>query len=170
MPNTTDADDTAFLAFWLPSKARKAFKHFEKLDRGLHMTIIAMREITPEDHQAILDATEAVCNLTAPIYCETSEIGIMANGKNTVVVNVTAMDGAKLYSELLNAIERRLGREVKRKRDFLPHISLCLESEACSIDVKDFRDFSWTADEVAVQFGTKKDKHTFPLKGKHDLH
>ena len=165
MKNDNVGDDSVFIAFWLPRRARKTFGHLDGLEYGLHMTVLSLRGVSNGDRQPILDAVEAVCNLTTPIECETSGIGIMDNERNTIVVNVTAMDGAKLYAELLDAIERRLCRKVDRDFDFFPHVTLRLDGNGSKVDIEDLRKFEWTADELSVQFEEGGEKNIMPLKG-----
>jgi len=164
-----NGDGTAFVAAWLPHAARKAFDHIEGLDENLHMTILYVpTDIDKaEDRQKILDALTSVCDKTAPIKCQLTAISIMGNEEKSLVANVNVIDGAELYTNIVNAIEEKLGREVERAYGFLPHVSVKVNGDGETADIKDLRKFRWTIDEITVQFGDGKrfKTYTFKLKG-----
>jgi len=160
-------DGRVFIAIWLPREARKALDHIEDLADDLHMTVVYITEgidSVPARRQ-VLDAVEEVCKRTRPIDCKLTEMGVMGNEEKTLVANVTVMDGSKFYTDLIDTIERKIGRKVERDYDFLPHVSVREKSGDGEADIKDLRKFGWTANQITVQFGDDTIKHRFSLTG-----
>ncbi len=160
-------DGTAFLAFFLPNEAREAYDHIEDLNTDLHMTILYIPDgiDTPDDRKAVLESVREVCKRTKPIECQCTEIGIMGDEENTLVTNVNCLGGDEFYVDLLETIEKKLGREIDRKYGFLPHVSLRYENETPTAERKQLRKFKWTADALSVQFGRKDRKRKYDLSG-----
>jgi len=159
-------DGTVFIAIWLPIEARKMFDHIDDLLDDLHMTVVFITGGIDSilKRRQVLDAVEEVCGRTPPIDCKLTELGIMGNEEKTLVANVTVMDGSKFYSDLIDTIQKKIGKDVERTYDFLPHVSLKEGGEPANI--KDLRKFGWTAREVTVQFEMDGFKHRFRFKGK----
>jgi len=164
-----NGDGTAFVAAWLPTAARKAFDHIKGLDENLHMTILYVPKgiDKTEDRQKIVDVLTSVCDKTSPIKCQLTAISIMGNEEKSLVANVNCVDGAELYTNIVDAIEKKLGCEIERTYGFLPHISIKVNGDGNTADIKDLRKFRWTIDEITVQFGDSKrfKTYTFKLKG-----
>jgi 2'-5' RNA ligase len=122
---------------------------------------------TEEDQEAILVAVKAIARAWGPISCELTEIGLMSNGSNAEVSNVTCHGGAAFYTDLVNAIEGEFGK-FERKYDFLPHVTLRMKNGSRkTVGVDDFVPFSWKANAVTVQFGGEGGpKHEIKLTGK----
>ena len=157
-----------FIAAWLPKEARNALKHVKDLDDDLHMTILYVpdgfeSEIT---QRQVYDAVEEACNRTKPIKCQLTAISIMDNEEKTLVSNVNTVDGSQFYSDLVETIESKIGRKIKREYGFLPHVTLRYKGKRDTANIKDNRKFKWTVDKISVQFGGEdSDKKFFNLKG-----
>lgn len=151
-----DGDGTLFIASILPKKIKESYKHIKNLDDDIHMTILYLEEgiNTSEDREKVLEVVKKVCKEFQPIKCQLTEIGIMDNEENTMVANVTVMNGAEFYSKLLNSIQNKLNIKLKRKYDFLPHVSLKFKNKSKkTVNIKDLRNFKWTINNVDVSFG-----------------
>lgn len=155
----SDKKDNLFIASWLPLKIRGKLKHIDNLDKNLHMTILyAENFVNKKDHDKIIKSVKDICKNTKPIECQLSEVGIMGNGENTHVMNVTVHGGAEFYSNLVNAIEQATGNEMNLKFDFLPHVTINFSSDEKTINIDDLRKIKWTIDYITVQFGGHKSK------------
>lgn len=161
-------DGRVFISVSLPRSARSSFDHIDDLAEDLHMTIVYMTDgiDSPTERRQVLDAVEEVCKRTSPLDCKLTEMGIMGNDDKTLVANVTVMDGSKFYADLIETIEKKIGRDVKRDYDFLPHISLRKKSDGGLANIKDLRKFRWKTNRISVQFGDENSKkHMFDLDG-----
>jgi len=56
--------------------------------------------------------------------------------------------------------------EFERRYNFLPHVTLRYINQEDEAKIDELRRYSWTADEIIVQFKTGGKKHKFKLKGK----
>lgn len=162
-----DGDGSLFIATWLPERIQQMFHHISGLDDDLHMTVLYIEEgiDSAEDRQMVLDITKKICERFPPLSCKLTEIGIMGNNDNSLVANVTVMDGARFYSELLGEIEAGLEKDLKRKYDFLPHVTFKIKNRNQTANIKDLKKPSWLAREITVQFSPEDDKKFFKLKG-----
>jgi len=148
-----EGDGTLFIASILPKKVRGLYNHIKNLYDNIHMTILYLEEgiNTSNDREKVLEAVRKVCKDFKHIKCRLTEIGIMDNGENTMVANVTVMNGAEFYSKLLNSIQNKFNTEFKRKYDFLPHVSLKYENK--SKNTVNIKNFKWTINNIIVSFG-----------------
>lgn len=161
---TASPNKEMFIAFPLPKELSKKLKHIDDLDEDLHMTLFYVDDVDASERKDVLAAVESVCSKYEALKCKFVEIGMMGNGSNTLVANVEAKGLTKLYVDLLDEIEERLGRELDRKYDLIPHCTLRYDNEEDSVSIKELRKVSWTADELMVQFGRGNKRYLFPLK------
>jgi 2'-5' RNA ligase len=154
-----------FIAFLLPKQISGRLNHIDDLDDDLHLTLIYVQDVDPSERNTVLEAVESVCSKQEPLNCKFVEIGMMGNGSNTLVANVEAMGMSRFYVDLLDEIEERLGRELDRKYDLIPHCTLRYDNDEAEARMSDLRKVSWKANELMVQFGRGNKRHLFPLKG-----
>lgn len=157
-----------FIAFLLPKGLSAKLKHIDDLDDDLHMTLFYVEDVDASERKDVLAAVESVCSKHEALKCKFVEIGMMGNGAmgvGSMVVNVEAKGLTKFYVDLLEEIEERLGRELGRKYDLIPHVTLRYENDDPAVKIEDLRKVSWTADELMVQFGRGNKRYLFPLDG-----
>lgn len=163
--STASKNKEMFIAFPLPKELSKRLKHIDDLDDDLHMTLFYVEDIEAEDRDEVLKSVEITCAEQKPLSCKFVEIGMMGNGSNTLVANVEALGLTQFYVNLLSGLQAWLGRDIDRKYDLIPHVTLRYDNPESSVSMDDLRKVSWTADELMVQFGRGNKRYLFPLKG-----
>lgn len=162
-----DGDGSIFVAAWLPDDIYKKLKHIDDVDKDLHMTFLYL-EKGFEDKKTRIKALECIedqCRKYQPMSCQLTEIGIMGNEENSLVMNVTVQKGADFYFHLVNSIQACCNdyQPLDMKYDFLPHVTIRYENDENIINIKDLRKYKWVVDEISVQFGSDLKKYKFKL-------
>lgn len=165
MKKEIDGDGSLFIANYLPQdRFKECFNHIKNLDDDIHMTLLYVENgINEKEREKILKAIEKICKEFKPMQCKTTALSMMGNETNSLVENINVIEGSKFYSRIVDEIEKTINKKIKRKYGFLPHITLKIENNNKTLNIKDHREFKWIMNKIYVQFSEESEKYFFNI-------